>query len=108
MLRGMMLAAALACAGFVASTAAAQSWPAWCSKSGLNPTEQTICETPLLRSLENRMIRVYIRARTYGVAGNPRSFVIYRNRCGREVYCIEQAYRDRIAELRDALRSVRD
>lgn len=82
-------------AGLAALPVAAQSW---CSSSKLNPTEHVICRDRILGELDIQMSDLYARVKLPG----QRDWLNRRNRCGADVFCIEQAYRTRIAALEAA------
>ena len=73
--------------------AAAQSW---CSAANLNVTEQAICDDVILSDLDVEMAALYAQVKAPG----QRTWLRNRNACGADIFCIESAYRTRIAELR--------
>ncbi|MDJ0629858.1 MAG: hypothetical protein QNJ44_16490 [Rhodobacter sp.] len=95
-LRAIVTAIVLAC---TALPAAAQSW---CSSPSLNATELAICTDPILGGLDIEMAALYEQVKAPG----QRDWLRSRNACRADVFCIEAAYRSRIAELR-ALRDAR-
>ena len=92
-------------------TTAALALPAaaqpWCDASGLNPTERAICNDPVLGRLDAELRELYDAVETEQVAREQRRWLSEeRNTCGSDIFCIERAYDERIAELQ-ALRGQR-
>ena len=74
----------------------------WCSASGLNPTERTICGNAVLRNLDAELATAYRSAK----ARNKDYGQLYwlrneRDACGYRVSCIEHQYVSRINILRN-------
>jgi uncharacterized protein len=91
-------------AGFGASETLAQSYN--CGRAS-TPDEVLICQEPGLSRLDEELADLYFAARN-GLRGRARSeiereqsaWLRARMRCGRDYVCIDDLYRDRIAELR--------
>lgn len=100
--------AALPLSGLTAAPAAAQ---AWCGNGNLNPTERTICNDQILGDMDDALRQLY-RGVGEGQAAAQRDWLVNRrNACGSDIFCIERAYQDRIAQLtdlRDARRAAPD
>ena len=79
--------------------AAAQSW---CGAAGLNPTEQVICQDDILGELDAEMNALWARADRDALGRSQSDWLRLRNACGPDLFCIERAYDQRIAALRDA------
>ncbi len=79
-----------------ASQANAQGFACRASRSA---TEATICASPDLSRLDERLNRVYARSRV-GIY-EQRAWLRRRDRCGISRGCIRSAYLRRIEELRD-------
>lgn len=87
--------AALACAAALfAGPAAAQSW---CGNDRLNTAEQMICADEILGRLDGELNALW-RERG-GDRAAQTAWLQRRNACGSDIFCIEDAYRDRIAQL---------
>ena len=71
----------------------------WCASSNLNATELAICTDPILGDLDNEMSALYQQNKL----PDQRDWLKARNTCGGDIFCIEDAYRNRIAEMRAAL-----
>lgn len=80
----------------LAQPASAQSW---CGSSSLNATERAICSDPILGDLDIEMGALYARNKL----PDQRDWLRTRNACGGDIFCIEAAYRSRIAVMRAAL-----
>ncbi len=80
----------------LALPASAQSW---CASSNLNATELAICTDPILGDLDAEMTALYQQNRL----PDQRDWLRTRNACGGNIFCIEDAYRNRIAVMRAAL-----
>lgn len=80
-------------------------WPAaapaqdWCNASPLSRTEQAICNDPILGDLDAELNRVYLASDRDRAAQD--RWLAQRDRCGSDIFCIEDLYRDRIDRLRD-------
>ena len=81
----------------LASPGFAQSW---CVGTLQNITEKTICADEILGTLDDEMTALYHRLNVPGLTREQKAWVLRRNRCGGDIYCIEQTYDQRIAELR--------
>lgn len=91
---------ALACLfSLTALPAAAQSW---CNAASLNLTEKTICADEILRDLDVQMTELYHQRKSPSVTSAQNKWRAQRNRCGGDIYCIEHAYDQRIADLQSA------
>ena len=89
-----LLIALFAC---LALPATAQSW---CSASGLNLAERTICADDILGDLDARLNAAYRAAPdTDELRASQEHWLEMRNACGTDIFCIEAAYRDRIRAL---------
>ena len=91
--RRLLAALALILFGLPAS---AQSW---CASSTLNATELAICTDPILGDLDTEMTALYRQNKL----PDQRAWLRVRNACGGDIFCIEDAYRARIAVMRAAL-----
>lgn len=77
--------------------AAAQTW---CSASGLNLAERTICADPILGDLDARLTAAYrATPETDALRESQRLWLENRDLCGTDIFCIESAYRARIEAL---------
>ncbi|MDF0599886.1 hypothetical protein P1J78_03985 [Psychromarinibacter sp. C21-152] len=81
------------------ASATAEARP-WCGKSGLNPTELTICGSQYLRDLDATMVRLYDEAKLVTHVSGQGDWLRARNACGTGYACIESAYLSRISHLR--------
>ena len=75
---------------------------AWCSAGGLNATEQVICQDEILGDLDAELNAVWSRADRSALGPSQADWLRRRNACGPDLFCIERAYDQRIAALRDA------
>ena len=83
-----------------ASPVAAQDW---CGASRLNATERTICDTPALQWRDVALNRLWdYNGGGAGLSESQSDWLARRNRCGRDIACIVEAYDDRILAF-DAL-----
>lgn len=94
-----MQPATRALAGFlllvpVALPVAAQEW---CNAAPLNRSEQAICADPILGDLDREMTALYLDGPRDRAAQD--RWLRERDRCGADIFCIEDRYRDRIAAL---------
>lgn len=73
----------------------------WCGTPGLTATETTICNDLILSRLDRRLTELYTAggAGYAGISLSQREWLDRRDACGRDVVCIEMAYRDRIRRL---------
>ena len=78
--------------------AAAQSW---CSSTGLNEAEQAVCSDTILSQLDYELQAIWDGQRRDGAETREQSRwrTQRRDACGYDVFCIEEAYQQRIAEL---------
>ncbi|MGR3571577.1 hypothetical protein [Brevirhabdus sp.] len=97
-LAGALALAALPLLGLAPSPAAAQ---AWCGNGNLNPTERTICNDQILGDMDDALRQLYRDAGAGQAAAQRDWLVNRRNACGSDIFCIERAYQDRIAQLTD-------
>jgi len=93
-------------------TAAALLLPAAASAQSFNcryarfADEVAICQSPLLSRLDERMSRIFYETRNDidgtrdELDADQDAWLRTRRSCGRDDACIEDAYRDRIRELR--------
>jgi uncharacterized protein len=102
------------CAGFAGLGVLAAAAPAKAQdfdcRSATNAAERTICARPRLARLDERMAELYglLWARLdndnrEGLRDYQRMFLATRDKCGRDVSCIEGAYLDQIDVLRRQL-----
>jgi uncharacterized protein len=98
-----IFAACLIVCAFAPFSAEAQSFP--CSRAR-TADEIAICENPGLAALDMRLHNIYerVRSRLYGRArqvlvDEEMGWLASRRRCGSDVGCIEDSYRQRISEL---------
>ena len=73
----------------------------WCASSNLNATELAICTDPILGDLDAEMTALYQQNKL----SDQRDWLRARNACEGNIFCIEDAYRSRIAVMRAALTS---
>ncbi|MEQ8825342.1 MAG: lysozyme inhibitor LprI family protein [Filomicrobium sp.] len=93
------------------STANAQGFDC---RDRLSPDEETICESEVLQRLDDELNEIYEDALAYTsddrrdrLRDEQRSWIETRGNCRRRENCIEQLYRDRIAELEQNYRDRR-
>jgi uncharacterized protein len=90
---GIALSFMLAASPTVAAT------PSWCSATTLNSSERTICADENLGRLDLQLNEAYREALHVAPDLDQRDWLVERNRCGRRLTCLEDAYRSRITEL---------
>lgn len=72
----------------------------WCDSSGLNATEQTICNNTTLRQLDTKLAKVYSDAKAANHDYDQLSWLKNsRNACRTNVSCLKNEYRSRIRIL---------
>ncbi|RVT82619.1 hypothetical protein DXV76_15370 [Rhodobacteraceae bacterium CCMM004] len=97
-----MLSRAFLALALLAAPAAATAAD-WCRNGGLNPTEATICNDNILLDLDARLNAAFdAAAGRVSMADQNDWLRNERDVCGRDLFCIERAYRDRIAALANA------
>ena len=77
----------------------------WCSASGLNQAERTVCNSDILSNMDAAMEAVYGRLRAADSDQSQIDWLGRRNDCGTDETCIGQAYLSRIIELGGRLRT---
>ena len=78
----------------------------WCANGGLNPTERTICATPVLADMDAAMAAIYGAARAHAADGSQIDWLRGgRDACSTNVECIGNAYIARIVDLGGRLRA---
>lgn len=94
--------------GLMLSATSAQAYN--CRDAG-SPVEEAICGSVVLQSLDDELNAIYEDAMAnvpesgrLGLRDDQREWIDARANCGHRARCIEQLYRDRIAELQDASR----
>jgi uncharacterized protein len=90
---GIALSFMLAASPTVATT------PSWCSATTLNASERTICADDNLGRLDRQLNEAYREALRVAPDLDQRDWLVERNRCGRRLTCLKDAYRSRITEL---------
>ncbi|KAF0675283.1 hypothetical protein [Profundibacterium mesophilum] len=80
------------------ATAPAASAQDWCGAGGLNSTERAICGDAVLGALDAELNRVFDDS-GMDAPRQARWLRQTRDACGSDIFCIERAYRDRIAAL---------
>jgi uncharacterized protein len=99
------IAAALLFGAVFAGAAEAQSFNC---RNASTADEVTICQNNGLSALDERLSRLYARARSRlrgnefrALEGAQLEWLDQRRRCGRNRGCIEASYRERIRDLQD-------
>jgi uncharacterized protein len=91
--------AIIALSFMLAASPAVAATPSWCSAQTLNPSERTICADENLGRLDLQLNEAYREALRVAPDLDQRDWLAERNRCGRRLTCLEDAYRSRITEL---------
>ena len=74
--------------------------PPWCEARSLSVPERMICADPVLSRLDLELNEVYSAAHRVEPDLGQIAWLSERDACRLDVYCLEDAYRSRIAELR--------
>ena len=74
---------------------------AWCGARTLNAAEQAICRDDILSGLDADLNLLWDRSDRAALGPSQAEWLDRRNACGPDIFCIERAYDDRIATLRD-------
>ena len=74
----------------------------WCGARGLNSTEEAICRDDILGGLDADLNIIWEGADRAALGRSQADWIRLRNACGPDIFCIERAYDQRIAVLRDA------
>jgi uncharacterized protein len=91
--------AVIALSFMLAASPTVAATPSWCRAPSLNPSERTICADEILGRLDLQLNEAYQEALRVAPDLDQRDWLAERNRYGRRLTCLEDAYRSRITEL---------